>query len=179
MITSVKEFLPLCLNQSRAYHSESYLSASMQRQYQLFRSIEARMLRDGSINPSLVSVGAGGAFVEQALVRKYKFAITVLDFPEMIERNRELYDACGFCCAGVDLAGGWPELPPASFVLSADNIEHVKTSAVECLANCRRLCQDGGEQVITTDNQRGLKTIERWMMGKRITPDLARVLSEV
>jgi hypothetical protein len=171
------EFISLVRSSHRSYHQDRYFISSLQRQYRLFSLMSSLAANHKALPRTLLSIGAGGAFVEKAIKMKYGFKVTILDFPEMIERNRDYYVECGFQCFGVDLTGNWPDLPPVGIILSADNIEHVRSSGQVYLQNCRHLTLPAGYLVISTDNFGRTRNLYRLLRGRDISPDLGKVLS--
>jgi len=137
--------------------------------YACFR-VCSKLLEPGG---RVLSVGAGGAYVERQLAAVRGADVTVLDFPEAVEAHRAEYARYGFDALGLDLADEWRLQGRRRFDLgvSFEVLEHLPISPRRHFESIGRHLRPGGHLVATTPNLARLTTILRLLGGRPIFPD--------
>jgi SAM-dependent methyltransferase len=129
----------------------------------------------------VLSVGAGAAFVEVALSLNNKFEVTILDFPEMLELNKSIYDKYNFTKVAADITKAEPSLRPASFdvILFCEIIEHLPTPPNKVFSAYSGFLKPDGLMIITTPNLSRLWTIRELIRKRPISPPPDKTFSIV
>jgi len=166
-----KEFSSLCASDARQMnrHGEEYLAQHIGRFYETFRACSGLIPRGAK----LLSVGAGGAYVETQLKRFYGAEITVADYPEAVEALQGDYSRHGFATLGIDLTAdrGLPLPETFDAALSLEVIEHLPIPPRCHLRALYDVLKPGGCLVLTTPNGAHLPNVVRLLRGKPILPD--------
>jgi 2-polyprenyl-3-methyl-5-hydroxy-6-metoxy-1,4-benzoquinol methylase len=168
--TDFRTFARLCGEESQRMtrHGADYLRPHVGRFYETF----AECLRVVPPGASVLSVGAGGAYVEKQLVRTCGAQVTVVDFPEAIREHEQDYRPYGFRAIGINLAEQPLDVAqPFDVVLSFEIVEHLPIPPHEHLAMLSRLLKPGGRLVLTTPNLAHLPNVVRLLRGRPILPD--------
>jgi 2-polyprenyl-3-methyl-5-hydroxy-6-metoxy-1,4-benzoquinol methylase len=166
-----KRFAALCAAEARAAsrHGGEYLQQHLGRFYETFSVCSKLTLPE----TRLLSVGAGGAYVEKQLKRFCGADVTVVDFPEAVEVFREDYEAHGFQTMGTNLAEGQRLGRAESFdvVLSLEVVEHLPIAPYEHIRCLCEALRPGGYLVLSTPNAARLTNISRLLRRKPILPE--------
>jgi 2-polyprenyl-3-methyl-5-hydroxy-6-metoxy-1,4-benzoquinol methylase len=163
-------FARLCGEESRRMtrHGADYLRPHVGRLYETFTEC-LRVVPPGA---TLLSVGAGGAYVEKQLARTRGALVTVVDFPEAIRQHEPDYQPYGFRSLGVNLAEERLDLGERfDVVLSFEVVEHLPMPPHEHIGALRRLLKPGGRLVLTTPNLAHLPNVVRLLRGRPVLPD--------
>jgi SAM-dependent methyltransferase len=162
---------------ARGYHGQAYFKECEPR----FRSVLGAALKHIGDNATGMSLGAGGAFVEEVLVRHCGCTMDVVDFREVIERNKSLYAALGMNCIPSDITKDTLELGASKYdlILWLDNIEHLAIDPVPILEALQRSLKTNGKLIITTDNFASLKNVARLCVGRSIIAPPAALFSPI
>jgi 2-polyprenyl-3-methyl-5-hydroxy-6-metoxy-1,4-benzoquinol methylase len=125
----------------------NYHAARFYRTYQLCRGL----LPSGG---SLLSIGAGSAYVEAVLASELQARVVAVDFPGAIELNRRHYDANRFVSVAADLSLDDLELPiePCDMVLSAEIVEHIPAPPSLHFRKLLPYLKPNGHFVVSTPN---------------------------
>jgi 2-polyprenyl-3-methyl-5-hydroxy-6-metoxy-1,4-benzoquinol methylase len=125
----------------------NYHAARFYRTYQLCRGL----LPSGG---SLLSIGAGSAYVEAVLSSELQARVVAVDFPGAIELNRRHYDANRFVSVAADLSLDDLELPiePCDMVLSAEIVEHIPAPPSLHFRKLLPYLKPNGHFVVSTPN---------------------------
>ena len=101
---SFREFKQRCFVfcKLNSYHTMNYVNTHVLCFYNTYRFI-VNEYRGSSERIKLLSIGAGGAFVEAYLQNYKQFDCTVLDFPEEININEGYYHKFGFKTISADV----------------------------------------------------------------------------
>lgn len=112
------EFAKHCYGESQSRQGNEYIAGQLSRRYTAYSTIR-EIVRDGD---TILSVGAGAAYIETVLAKTENVEVTVVDFPEAIATHREMYDRCGLQTLDRDLTRDEPivEGPIADIVLSCE-----------------------------------------------------------
>ena len=176
---SFVQFKSLCLKEAETTprHDHTYLAKCIGRFYETYRTC-LRFLPD---NAGVLSVGAGGAYVERILAIAHGARLTVVDFPRAIERLGEEYERLGFMTLGCDLAGEWgiENVDAFDLVLSCEVLEHLPISPYDHFRALRRYLKPGAVLIVTTPNLSSFQNIIRLMKGRSILPPAAEVFGPV
>lgn len=110
---------------------------------------------------SLLSVGAGSGYVESALAAYHNVKVSVLDFPEMLEKNKAHYARCGFNCVAANVMESDVGIFNEAFdlLLSAEIIEHLPEAPSKHVAKFVGAIKRGGYMMIATPNLASLSTL--------------------
>jgi 2-polyprenyl-3-methyl-5-hydroxy-6-metoxy-1,4-benzoquinol methylase len=120
----------------------------------------------------LLSLGAGGAYVETALARTVGARVTVVDLPEAIERNKAYYERAGFTTVPADISRDHLELvdEAADLLLSAEIIEHLPIAPSVHLGRATPYLGPGRWCVITTPNLGAARNIAKLVCLRPLLP---------
>ena len=176
-VSSRRAFLEHCESaRGRLEHqSGSYLPEHAERLYATWR-----VCRD--LVPSgltLLSIGAGSAFVEGALAADGA-DVTVVDFPEAIESNAAYYEASGLNAAAADVSDPLrPELGEFDVVLAGEIVEHVPASPAQLFRNWAECIRPGGHLVVTTPNLGSVASVLRLLFMRPLLEEPERTFGPV
>lgn len=152
-----------------------YLKAQLLRLHETYR-VASGLLADGA---SVLSVGAGPAFIECALARYKQAAVTVFDFPGQIEAHADQYAAHSFHARGgnflIDDVG--PELYDA--VLFCEIVEHIPMPPAQQFAKLARYLKPGGLLIVSTPNVGSAFHLVALLRGKNVFASAERLFSPV
>lgn len=143
----------------RLGHQDSdYLDVHAERLFETWRVCTAQ-LRPGA---AILSIGAGSAFVENAL-QSAGFQVTVVDFPEAIRLNAEYYAAAGMTAVGADVSDGavFDELGTFDAVLAAEIVEHIPAAPAHAFTTWAGRLAPGGRLIVTTPNLGSISALLR------------------
>jgi 2-polyprenyl-3-methyl-5-hydroxy-6-metoxy-1,4-benzoquinol methylase len=118
----------------------------------------------------VLSIGAGGAYIEAVLASRRQARVTIFDFPGMLEAQSEYYRAHGFETVGVDLAqyDGSHAAEPFDVVLSSEVVEHIPEAPSRHVARFRPHLRRGGVLVITTPNLGNLRNLVKFALQRPV-----------
>ena len=172
-----RSFLRFCreIIPADARQGEHYLEEHSSRLFQTYR-VCSSLLPLGS---SLISVGAGSAYVEHALSKIHGIHVTVVDFPEAIQAHRSEYDRSNFKAYGFDLTR--PEDIPERYdlALSCEIIEHIPAAPQKHLSLLKSWLKENGHIVVTTPNLAHLGNIVALLRMAPIMPPAEQFFSPV
>ena len=175
--TDFATFARLCGEESRRMtrHGVDYLRPHVGRFYETF----SECLRVVPPGARLLSVGAGGAYVEKQLARACGAQVTVVDFPEAIREHEQDYQPYGFRSIGVNLADQPLDVEERfDVVLSFEVVEHLPIAPHEHIAVLSKLLKPGGRLVLTTPNLAHLPNVVRLLRGRPVLPDARLTFAE-
>jgi 2-polyprenyl-3-methyl-5-hydroxy-6-metoxy-1,4-benzoquinol methylase len=159
------------------WHREDYFLRCSLRFYNTLKfilTIRKNHFKENSARqyPRLLSIGAGGAFVEIALAKIYNYECTVLDFDNVIMLNKGYYDDIGFKSIAQNIVAIDSMNTEVKYdvVLSAENIEHIPEAPSKYIQKFRNTLAPGGDFVITTPNLGRLSCIIKLLMMTPILP---------
>jgi SAM-dependent methyltransferase len=162
---SPNEFRSLIDLESRKFHMKSYFESSFYRQYR-----SAKMVL-GSLGPSprILSLGAGGAFVEEIAKKRLDASVFVVDFAETLDIESNLYSNFSGMFAGDISAPEWTSpIEHLDAVLWFDNIEHLRIDPTVILRKLQSALAKDGQIFITTDNFARLRNILKLIFNRSI-----------
>lgn len=172
------EFCKQCVRETNR-QGRDYLDEHLLRFWNTFRVCE-RLIDTGG---TMISVGAGSAYVEHALAHFKRVAVTVIDYPAAIEVHRRDYARSHFTTIPHDLTR--PLELPAKFdlALSSEIIEHLPQEPQRHIALLSQwLKHENGHRshlVLTTPNFANLRNVMRLALMKPIMPPAGAVFGEV
>lgn len=170
-LPSLDEFWAFCRTEARGAvrHGERYFTHRPWRAYETFQAC-AELVAPGA---EVLSVGAGGAYVERALHEVLGARVTVVEFPAAIEAHAEHYARHGFRTVGADLSTPWHEATPGRFDLavSFEVLEHLPVSPLAHFRSLAGKLQPGGHVVLTTPNLARLSNLVRLVRRQPIFGD--------
>lgn len=174
-----QEFAAFCIEEAHRMqrHGNGYVEANLGRFYETFQAC-ARILPPGA---KMLSVGAGGAYVEKQLARLCGAQVTVIDFPQAIQAHAEDYRRYGFDTIGMDLAGAQRLEIDARFdaVLSFEVLEHLPVSPHQHIGFLSGWLKPGGCFVLSTPNMAHLPNVLRLLRGRPLLPSAKLTFSPV
>jgi 2-polyprenyl-3-methyl-5-hydroxy-6-metoxy-1,4-benzoquinol methylase len=144
-----------------------YFRSHEQRFWNTYRICQ-RLVRPGD---SLISVGAGSAYIEHALHKLDGVKVTVVDFPEAIESHRREYEASGFTMVGQDLTQPMQIEERFNFALSCEIVEHIPEDPQKHVNALSAVLAKTGHLVLTTPNLGNLRVLLRLALMRPILPD--------
>jgi 2-polyprenyl-3-methyl-5-hydroxy-6-metoxy-1,4-benzoquinol methylase len=158
------EFYRSCrlLYDSHSTHSDKYLNDHAARFYHTYMACE-RHLKPGA---RILSIGAGDAYIESILAKKLNVAVTIFEFPAMLDLQEAFYRGQGFAFTGVDIANYKAEDSAEKFdlILSSEVVEH-NAEAPSChIARFRAHLKKDGVFVITTPNFGSLRSLVKFAL---------------
>lgn len=110
---------------------------------------------------SLLSIGAGSAFVESALAAR-GVRVTVVDFPQAIGSNAAYYEASGIVAVAADVSEPLgPELGEFDAVLAGEIVEHVPAPPAGLFRSWSQPIRAGGHLVVSTPNLGSISSLVR------------------
>jgi 2-polyprenyl-3-methyl-5-hydroxy-6-metoxy-1,4-benzoquinol methylase len=168
-----KEFRAWCVDEARTAHRHhsGYVEGCLNSIWERFRLCARRLPQGGKV----LSLGAGGAYVERLLVLARQAVVTVADFAQAVEEHRPEYDRYGFQTVACDLSQSWQISADAAFdmALSFEIMEHLPIPPHKHLESMVRYLKPGGLMVVSTPNLARLSTISHLLRGKPVfcSPD--------
>ncbi len=156
---------------------KNYLSDHAHRFYETYK-VASKLCGDGA---EVLSIGAGRAFVEMALAEDQKAKISVFDFEEAIERNKDQYSINGYDCYAGNFLEDLLILKNKKFdvVLFCEILEHIPMPPAKQLMILREFLKDGGSLLFTTPNFANITNCIKLFMGKSIVTSAERLFSPV
>lgn len=102
----------------------------------------------------VLSIGANFASIEKVLVQNDNITVTVVDFPEVIEEYKPIFERYGINYISKDLTKGDLGLPEEGFdmLLQSEVIEHLPVAPSDQINKFSRYIRKGGLFTITTPN---------------------------
>ncbi len=177
-----RQVYKLC--EDNSFHNKNYVDDHMVRFYNTYLFIKKKM-KSKTKNHSevkLLSIGAGGAFVEACLQHNDHFHCTVLDFPETVDINREYYDRNGFKVIGVDITqfSGDDLLDDCyDIILSLENVEHITEAPSNYMKRFIPYLKKDGLFVVSTLNMASINRIVHLLLMRPFFADPERFFSPV
>ncbi len=129
---------------------------------------------------SIISIGAGSAFVEGALAQEGA-DVTVVDFPEMIANKHAFYSAMGFHELPADLEqiDDYSGLGQFDLVIASEIIEHLPSPPAREISRWTQAVAAGGRLVVTTPNLGSISHIFRLLWMKPLLPPAEQTFGPV
>ncbi|MET0385791.1 MAG: methyltransferase domain-containing protein [Polyangiales bacterium] len=179
-MTSRADFLAFCRKcvEQNGRQGRDYLDHHALRFWSTYRVCE-RLIGPGS---ALLSVGAGSAYVEHALVRFRGVAVTVVDFPSAIAAHAAEYRKSHFNTIAHDLTKPLELEERFTLALSAEIIEHIPQEPQKHIAQLAQLLAAGarpGHLVVTTPNLANLRNLMRLVCMQPIMPPAHKFFGDV
>lgn len=173
---SVKQFVGSLDLDFRGMHTASYLRSSLYRQYKSLLMV-LKWINDGD---RVLSLGAGGAFVEEYIAKVRGARVFVVDFAEAIHRNQRLYDKYFERSYSANITdSNWvPPVTDINVVLWFDNIEHLSTDPVVILKRLKGSLAKDARLFITTDNFARFRNILKLTFRRSILPMPDKLFSD-
>jgi 2-polyprenyl-3-methyl-5-hydroxy-6-metoxy-1,4-benzoquinol methylase len=156
---------------------KDYFRAHNLRFHATFKEALTRVPYGGSI----LSIGAGRAYVECALAETRKAKVTVFDFPEAIARNSDQYKRFGFrTCAG-NFLDDEVEAPLGAFncLMFCEIVEHIPLDPAIQFAKLKRFLKPSGCLIVTTPNIGSAAAIIRLLRGDNVFAGPKKLFSPV
>jgi len=168
-----KTFLNNCLQlyPSASFQNNTYVYNQIDRLYKIYSILFDRCTNKSE--PSLLSLGAGSAFVEIMLKRSIQCRVTIIDHFEMLSHKRAVFSQWGIETICADLKGELPikETCSFDFVLSCEVCEHLLLSPYKHISYVNPLCSKGSIIILSTPNVGRIGNVLRLLFGKAILPD--------
>lgn len=170
-MVSQAEFLKVCKQcvSQTGRQGSSYLAEHLLRLWTTYRVCEQFL----DVGSSMISVGAGSAYVEHAIAHFKGVSVTVVDFPEAIEASARDYERSNFKMIAHDLTRPFELQEKFDLALSCEIIEHIPEDPQKHIALLSAWLKDGdsrGHIVVTTPNLANLRTVMRLVTMKPIMP---------
>jgi len=149
------------------HQDAEYLAEHAERLYATWRICRGLMPGRGS----LLSIGAGSAFVEGALAAD-GVDVTVVDFPEGIELNAAYYEASGLRAVAADVAdpSALKRLGEFDAMLAGEIVEHVPLAPAELFRSWSACVRGGGRLVVSTPNLGSVSSLLRLLFMRPLLP---------
>jgi hypothetical protein len=138
-----------------------------------------RFLKPGD---RFLSVGAGSAYVEAALVASMNVSGVVVDFPETIEECGRYYEACQLEAVAADLSSASAlEMLESGFqfIFSCEIVEHIPAAPHRHFGLLAPLLERGGHLLVTTPNAGSLAHIVKTVLHVPTLPEPERFFGPV
>jgi len=158
------------------HQNRAYLADHAERLYATWRLCR-RLVPPGR---SMLSIGAGSAFVENALAADGA-EVTVVDFPEAIELNASHYRASGLSAVAGDASdpAALARLGEFDAVLAAEIVEHVPVAPSELFRGWSACVRGGGGLVVSTPNLGSVSSLLRLLFMRPLLPPAEQVFGPV
>jgi SAM-dependent methyltransferase len=152
----------------RQFHTQTYLDSSFYRQYKS----ACMVLRCLPNNSRILSLGAGGAFVEEFAAKRLDASVFVADFAETLSLEEALYSDNFDGAFPSDLSSPtWcPPVGDLDAVFWFDNIEHLQIDPTAVLKKLCAALAPQGQLFLTTDNFARLRNIIKLSANRSIIP---------
>ena len=151
--------------------STDYFKYHLQRLWTIYQESSKAI---GDQSGCVVSVGAGSAYVEAALVESLGCYGVVIDLPEAVSGSRSYYDRCRLHPYEMDIATiGHIELtdvPPADLVISSEIVEHLPSPPSQHFSALRPLLALEGTILVATPNAGSIRKTLKTLLHKPILP---------
>jgi hypothetical protein len=176
------EFVRFCSDLSRRTQrqSEDYYEYHLKRLWAIYQVCARVLPNQGG---TLVSVGAGSAYVEAALVASHSALGAVIDLPEVVAISRGYYDSCSLVPFGLDLSSGNPialtEIPLADLVISSEIVEHLPSPPSRHFVTLRPLLRQSGTLLVATPNAGSLRSALKTLLHQPILPSAEQTFGPV
>jgi SAM-dependent methyltransferase len=168
-VSDRRAFLDRCVAASaRLGHQDTaYLAHHAERLYATWR-VCRRLVPPGR---SLLSIGAGSAFVEAVLAADGS-DVTVVDFAEAIDLNAAYYEATGLQAVAADVGdpSALERLGQFDAVLAGEIVEHVPVAPAELFRNWSACVRPGGWLVVSTPNLGSISSLLRLLFMRPLLP---------
>lgn len=114
----------------------------------------------------ILSIGGFYVSIEKLLAEALNAEVTVVDYPESIDIQKEYYDFLGFKYIDMDLSQGLSRLTEGYYdmILYTEVIEHIPISPYEQLTPFDKYLKKGGKIIITTPNLSSIVHIAKLFM---------------
>lgn len=177
MITK-KEFEAFGLDQIGVirHQGEKYFRRHINRLYWTY--VECAKLLDADKEYEILSLGAGSAFAEIALVHFHNVKMDVAEFSEAIRLNKELYDRYAITPIEADLSKEMHLEKQYDIIMSCEIVEHLPISPSRHFGMFTQAIKKEGYLVVTTPNLRRIELIVDLLKGKEIMPKPEKFFAE-
>lgn len=179
MDVDYKAFCRACIDdiERQERQERDYFESQSRRLYVTFRRA-VELLKPGE---SVLSIGAGSAYVEAQLADCLNVDVAVVDFPEAIADHRSHYDHYGFETIGCDLSEPDPLPADCSFDLgmSCEVVEHVPEPPSNHLGKLDTALTEDAAVLLTTPNVARAGNVVRLLAGESLLPDPERFFAPV
>lgn len=154
-----------------------YLHQHSHRFYETYKTAR-ELIKNGS---SILSIGAGRAFVEYALSAEMNVDVSVLDFPEAIKRNEDQYSAQGFTVHSGNFMTESSILEGGSYdlIFYCEIVEHIPVDPKTQFEILSNFLKPGGYLIISTPNIASLMNVLTLLKGKNIIVPAYKLFSDV
>jgi SAM-dependent methyltransferase len=154
-------------------HMLSYFESSFYRQYRSSDMILRRVKKGARV----LSLGAGGAFVEEIAKKYLDASVFVVDFEDTLRIEGDFYQSnfSGMFSGDISDPAWAPPVEEIDAVFWFDNIEHLRADPTNILRKLNGSLAPGGQIFITTDNFARLRNILKLIFNRSIValpPDL-------
>jgi 2-polyprenyl-3-methyl-5-hydroxy-6-metoxy-1,4-benzoquinol methylase len=127
----------------------------------------------------VLSLGAGPASIEKLLVEK-GIEVTILDFPEFIDNQRDYFEQLGLKAFGANLMTDELNfLDKYDMVLYSEIMEHLPIAPHKQLQRIKDYIKIGGHMLVTTPNLGSFIHITRLLLMIPILPEADKTFGEV
>lgn len=160
-----------CMEIAEKYNRQSteYVSNHSYRFYTTYLSAK-KLINE---NDKVLSIGAGGAYIEYHLQQQMDVDVTVADFPQAIEEHREFYEENSFNIIECNLLEDEPleTVNSHDIALSCEVIEHIPEPPVNHIKKISDGLAKEGYLLITTPNLSNIRFIGKLLLQQPIYPD--------
>jgi SAM-dependent methyltransferase len=142
---SLREFAEFSRSEAknRPFQADNYFEYCRNRLYSTYAACVETNKIDGG---SLLSLGAGSAYVEHALVKWHGTTVTIVDFPETLAAMGPLYAKCGFKAVAGDITTGLQGMDGYfDAALSSEVVEHLPRPPAEHIRILGKALKPDGE----------------------------------
>ncbi len=151
--------------EKRKFHMNSYFESSFYRQYRSANMALSRLAPRSRI----LSLGAGGAFVEEVVQKQLDAAVYVVDFAETLAIENDTYKNFAGTFPGDISDSDWlSPLNEIDAVFWFDNIEHLRADPTNIFRKLISSLSPTGQIFITTDNFARLRNILKLAFNRSI-----------
>jgi SAM-dependent methyltransferase len=174
---SQAQFRSLLDLERRNFHAKSYFEASFYRQYRSSLMVLKHLRKSARI----LSLGAGGAFVEEFAVKSLGASVYIVDFPETLALEGDLYRSIAAEAFPGDISDpAWvPPVGNLDAVFWFDNVEHLRVDPTLILRRVACAFRPDGQIFITTDNFARFRNIIKLALNRSIVAPPGDLFSSV
>lgn len=175
---SYKNFMNIAKNSpAELNRPKDYLYIHSLRFYETYKLCRSIVSSDSSI----LSVGAGRAFVEFVLARELGLNVSVFDFEEALVRNTDQYAEHGFKTTAGNFLNDMSRLGGEEFdlILFAEIVEHIPMVPEKQFEILARHLKPNGYLVVSTPNIASFNNIIKLIKGRHIMASAERLFSPV